>query len=86
MSSIRYGYSGKWAAIGGKGGKGFSLLELLVVLVIIGLLAGIVGPRRFKNVGQSEITTARAQVEVQPSLPATASMAPTGRRWASRTS
>ncbi len=42
---------------------GFTLLELLVVMVIIGLLVGYVGPMYFKQVGKSEIKTARAQID-----------------------
>jgi general secretion pathway protein G len=42
---------------------GFTLLELLVVIVIIGLLAAYVGPKYFAQLGKSEITVARAQIE-----------------------
>ncbi len=42
---------------------GFSLIELLVVLVILGLLAGLVGPRVMKYVGDSKTKTARLQIE-----------------------
>jgi general secretion pathway protein G len=42
---------------------GFTLLELLVVIVIIGLLAGYVAPQYFGQVGKSEITTAKAQID-----------------------
>ncbi len=42
---------------------GFTLLELLVVVVIIGLLAAYVGPRYFSQLGKSERTTAKAQIE-----------------------
>lgn len=42
---------------------GFTLLELLVVMVIIGLLAGYVGPRFFSQIGKSEVSTAKAQID-----------------------
>jgi general secretion pathway protein G len=38
------------------------LLELLVVVVIIGLLAGLVAPRYFDQVGRSNVQIARAQI------------------------
>lgn len=42
---------------------GFTLLELLVVLVVLGLLAGIVAPKYFTQLGKSEVKVARAQIE-----------------------
>jgi general secretion pathway protein G len=42
---------------------GFTLLELLVVVAIIGLLAAFVGPKVLSNLGKSETTVARAQME-----------------------
>jgi general secretion pathway protein G len=43
--------------------RGFTLLELLVVVLIIGLLTGIVGPRLMSQIGKSEVTAAKAQID-----------------------
>jgi len=43
--------------------QGFTLLELLVVMVIIGLLAGLVAPRYFAQVGKSQAKVAKAQID-----------------------
>nr|WP_236904253.1 type II secretion system major pseudopilin GspG [Collimonas fungivorans] len=43
--------------------RGFTLLELLVVLVIIGLLASYVGPKYFSQVGKSQVTVAKSQMD-----------------------
>jgi general secretion pathway protein G len=45
------------------GRRGFTLIELLVVVVIIGLLAGLVAPRYFNQVGKSNTNIARAQID-----------------------
>jgi general secretion pathway protein G len=51
------------AGRGRRRAAGFTLIELLVVLVILGLLAGLVGPRVMKHLGESKTKTARLQIE-----------------------
>ena len=43
--------------------SGFTLLELLVVILIIGMLTGIVAPRLMGQIGRSERTVARGQID-----------------------
>jgi general secretion pathway protein G len=47
----------------GRAERGFTLLELLVVIVIIGLLASLVAPRYFEQVGKSNTKVAKAQID-----------------------
>ena len=58
---------GEFSTRGTRGGsrraRGFTLIELLVVLVILGLLAGLVGPRVMKHLGESKTKAAKLQVE-----------------------
>jgi|SRR5581483_3535961 len=42
----------------------FTLIELLVVIVIIGMLAALVAPNIFRNVGAAKDATARSQIEM----------------------
>ena len=48
---------------GSVGETGFTLIELLVVIVIIGLLTAVVGPRLFSQLGKSEQSAAKAQID-----------------------
>lgn len=48
---------------GARAQQGFTLLELLVVMVIIGLLASIVAPQYFSQLGKSNAKVAKAQIE-----------------------
>ena len=43
---------------------GFTLIEILVVITVIAILASLVTPMVFRNVGDAKITAARAQVEI----------------------
>ena len=47
----------------GRGREAFTLIEVLVVIVVIAILATVVAPSLFRNVGDARVATARTQIE-----------------------
>lgn len=43
---------------------GFTLLELIIVIAIIAVLAALVGPSVFRNVGDAKTSAAKSQIEM----------------------
>ena len=44
--------------------RGFTLIEILVVIVVIAILASLVAPNIFQNVGAAKEATTRSQIEM----------------------
>jgi general secretion pathway protein G len=52
------------AGPGPRPARGFTLIEILVVIVVIAILATLVAPNIFQNVGAAKSATARSQIEM----------------------